>query len=117
MAVQSRVGEGYALLDASKRIVLGNLDDMVAIAGGGESISTDSRIKWRRDYAFAADLCVRAINGLFSCLGASGILLDNRVQRAWRDINGASRHVGLNWDNYSTMYGQLMLGTTPSGQY
>jgi alkylation response protein AidB-like acyl-CoA dehydrogenase len=117
MVVQCRVGEAYALLDASKRIVLGNLDEMVGLAERGESISMESRIRWRRDYALAADFCVRAINGLFTCLGASGILLDNRLQRAWRDINGASRHVGLNWDNYSSMYGQLMLGSAPAGQY
>ena len=117
MVVQSRIGEGYGLLDAGKRIVFDNLDEMVELAGTDRSYSADLRIKWRRDYALAADLSVRAIDGLFKCLGASALLLDNKVQRAWRDINGASRHVGLNWDSYSTMYGQHVLGQNPKGQY
>jgi alkylation response protein AidB-like acyl-CoA dehydrogenase len=115
--VQSRIGEGYAMLDAGKRIIFGNLEDMVGAAALDAGITIAMRIKWRCDYAFVAHLCTQAVDGLFHCLGASGLALDNRVQRAWRDINGATRHIGLNWDSHSAMYGQLKLGTTPRGQY
>jgi alkylation response protein AidB-like acyl-CoA dehydrogenase len=115
--VQFRIGEGYSLLDAGKRIIFGNLEEMVAAAALDAGISTEMRLKWRTDYAFVAHLCTQAVDGLFHCLGASGLALDNRVQRAWRDINGAGRHIGLNWDSYSAMYGQFKLGGTPRGQY
>jgi alkylation response protein AidB-like acyl-CoA dehydrogenase len=115
--VQSRIGEGYALLDAGKRIIFGNLEEMVAAAARDAGITAATRLKWRSDYALVAHLCTQAVDGLFHCLGASGLALDNRVQRGWRDINGAARHIGLNWDTYSAMYGQLKLGGTPRGQF
>ena len=115
--VQSRIGEGYGLLDASKHLVFANLAEMLELAGADRSYAAGLRIKWRRDYALATDLCVRAIDGLFRCLGASALLLDNRIQRAWRDINGASRHAAVNWDTYSVMYGQHVLGQEPKGQF
>jgi hypothetical protein len=45
------------------------------------------------------------------------IFSSNRIQRAWRDIHGVSKHVSFNWDAISTMYGQWALGLEPKGQY
>ena len=48
---------------------------------------------------------------------AAQLALANPVQRAWRDANAVGRHISLNWDAVGTMYGQMVLGLEPKGQY
>jgi hypothetical protein len=45
------------------------------------------------------------------------LFLDNRLQRAWRDVNAIAKHISVNWDAVSTMYGQHAFGLEPKGQY
>ena len=60
---------------------------------------------------------MQAVEPLNASTGRYGLMLSNRVQRAWRDVNAVGRHISMNWDAVGTMYGQLALGLTPQGQY
>ncbi|MGH7005622.1 MAG: acyl-CoA dehydrogenase family protein, partial [Alphaproteobacteria bacterium] len=115
--VQSRLGEATASMDAALLLLLRCVEEAGALAAAGQPISVALRIRNRRDHAFATRLCAEAVEALHSCTGGAGLFLSGRIQRAWRDMNAVSKHIALNWDAVSAMYGQHALGLEPKGQY
>ncbi len=116
-AVQSRMAEATACLDAAKLLLYRDCNELLATVRSGESVSVDMRIRNRRNHAFAVRLAVQAADALYESTGGRGLYLDNAVQRAWRDIHAVSKHIALNWDAVSTMTGQHLLGLEPKGTY
>jgi len=116
-AVQSRLAEATAAVDAARLLLLRDVGEVTALAEKGEPVSVAMRIRNRRDHGFAARLAAQATEAVYSCCGGAGLFLSNRVQRAWRDANAVAKHVSLNWDAVSSMYGQHALGLEPRGQY
>jgi alkylation response protein AidB-like acyl-CoA dehydrogenase len=115
--VQSRLAEATAAVDAARLLLLRDVAEVAALAAAGEPVSVALRIRNRRDHGFAARLAAQATEAVYSCCGGGGLFLSNRVQRAWRDANAVAKHVSLNWDAVSSMYGQHALGLEPKGQY
>jgi resorcinol 4-hydroxylase (FADH2) len=116
-AVQSRMAEATACLDAAKLLLYRDCDQLLAAVRSGESVSVDMRIRNRRNHAFAVRLAVQAVDALYESSGGRGLYLDSAVQRAWRDVHAVSKHIALNWDAVSTMTGQHLLGLEPKGTY
>jgi alkylation response protein AidB-like acyl-CoA dehydrogenase len=115
--VQSRLAEATAAVDAARLLLLRDVGEVSGLAAAGEPVSIAMRIRNRRDHGFAARLAAQATEAVYSCCGGAGLFLSNRIQRAWRDANAVSKHVSLNWDAVSSMYGQHALGLEPRGQY
>lgn len=67
--------------------------------------------------AYATRLAAQGANALFEAVGGGGLHPSSGIQRAWRDVNVSERHVSLNWDAVSTMYGQHRFGLEPRGRY
>jgi len=116
-AVQSRVAEATACLDAARLLIDRDNKEVMASVRQGLGISVETRIRNRRDHAFAVRLAVQAADALNACTGGGGLYLDNVVQRAWRDVNAVAKHITLNWDAVSTMVGQHAFGLEPRGAY
>jgi resorcinol 4-hydroxylase (FADH2) len=116
-AVQTRMAEATACVDAAKLLLYRDCAEVMAAVQSGEGISVDMRIRNRRDHAFSIKLAVQAANALNESTGGRGLYLDNVVQRAWRDVNAVSKHITLNWDAVSTMVGQHYFGLEPKGAY
>lgn len=116
-AVQSRVAEASAAIDAGKLLLQRDTLEVQASAAAGEVVTVDKRIRNRRDQAYAVRLAVQGANALFEAVGGAGLNLSSGTQRAWRDVNSIARHISLNWDAVSTMYGQHQFGLEPKGQY
>jgi alkylation response protein AidB-like acyl-CoA dehydrogenase len=115
--VQSRLAEATAAMDAARLLLARCIDEAAAAAAAGETVSVALRIRNRRDHAFATRLCAQAVEALHACTGGAGLFRAGRIQRAWRDSNAVSKHIALNWDAVSAMYGQHALGLEPKGQY
>jgi len=115
--VQSRLAEATAAVDAARLLLQRDVAEVSALAAAGQPVSVAMRIRNRRDHGFAARLAAQATEAVYSCCGGAGLFLSNRIQRAWRDANAVSKHVSLNWDAVSSMYGQHALGLEPRGQY
>jgi alkylation response protein AidB-like acyl-CoA dehydrogenase len=115
--IQLRVAEAAACCDAARELLLRDLRARAQAARDGAQITVDDRILSRRGQAFAVSLALRAVEALNASTGGHGLALSNPVQRAWRDANAVGRHISLNWDAVGTMYGQLVLGLEPKGQY
>ena len=115
--IQARVGEAAACA-ATAETLLRNVMRLVSdSANAARALTTEERITLRRDQAFAVKLAIQATDVLNASTGGAGLYLTDPVQRAWRDANAVGRHVSLNWDAVGTMYGQMVLGLPPVGQY
>jgi alkylation response protein AidB-like acyl-CoA dehydrogenase len=115
--VQLRVAEASACIDAARLMMFRDLADAAAMAGRGEAVSLDVRLRNRRDQAFCVRLLIQAIDALFLAAGGQGLFLDHPLQRFWRDAHAAASHISLNWESTGSMFGQYLLGLEPKGQY
>jgi resorcinol 4-hydroxylase (FADH2) len=115
--IQIRVAEAAACIDAAREILLRDLRRRATTTRAGRQVSVDERIESRRGQAFAVKLSVQASEALNAATGGQGLSLANPVQRAWRDTNAVGRHISFNWDAVGSMYGQLLFGLEPKGQY
>lgn len=114
--LQQRVAEAAGLVDAAHALVLRDLAlTQAAVRAGG--VDVDQRIRNRRDYALAVRLCRQAMGLVYDGSGTELLFLPNPLERAWRDVNAASKHGGLNWDHIGTMVGRHMFGLDPRGQF
>lgn len=116
-AVQARVAEAAASIDAARLIMFRDLGEVHEVADRGEATPMDMRLRNRLDHAFCARLLLQAVDALFYASGGQSIHLDKPIQRVWRDSHAAASHLSLNWDAVSTMYGQYALGLQPQGQH
>jgi 3-hydroxy-9,10-secoandrosta-1,3,5(10)-triene-9,17-dione monooxygenase len=110
---QIRIAEAATLVDAAETLIFKDCDEAMSIATAGRAATTDEKVRWRRDGAFAVRMSVRAVDILFAGAGGSAIAETHPLQRALRDIHAAQGHIGLNWDLNGTMYGRVALGLGP----
>jgi alkylation response protein AidB-like acyl-CoA dehydrogenase len=115
--IQLRIAEAAACADAAREVLLRDLKDHIRAVRAGRTIDVEQRIKSRRGQAFAVSLALRAAEALNSSTGGYGLAKSNPIQRAWRDVNAVGRHISMNWDAVGTMFGQMVLGLEPKGQY
>jgi alkylation response protein AidB-like acyl-CoA dehydrogenase len=70
--------------------------DTVYEAGPGFAPEAAVRAEMRLDLAEAASACRAALDDLLDLRGAGAFLLDQRLQRYWRDIAVGTRYAGFN---------------------
>jgi 3-hydroxy-9,10-secoandrosta-1,3,5(10)-triene-9,17-dione monooxygenase len=111
--VQVHVAEAAALADAARAIMLADCDEATNSVAEGRVPDLAHRARYRRDGAFAAMLCTKAVDILFAATGGGAIYARNPLQRAFRDAHAANAHYVLNWDINGAMYGRVALGLPP----
>lgn len=108
--MQIRLAEASAAVDAARLIMLSRCDAAMEIAERAEVPSIESKVRFRRDGAYAARLCTRAVDLLFEASGGDGLYDRRDIQRAFRDVHAANSHNALTWDVAATLYGKVALG-------
>ena len=116
-AVQMRVAEAAACIDAATLLIHRDLKETAEMAERGGPPTLDLRQRNRRNHSFASKLSVQAVDALFAAAGGSGLGLQHPLQRFWRDVHAAAAHISVNWDVVGAMYGQHVFGLEPKGQY
>jgi 3-hydroxy-9,10-secoandrosta-1,3,5(10)-triene-9,17-dione monooxygenase len=111
--VQVHVAEAAALADAARAIMLGDCDEATSSVAAGKIPGLGERARYRRDGAFAATLCTKAVDILFAATGGGAIYAREPLQRAFRDVHAANAHYVLNWDINGAVYGRVALGLPP----
>jgi 3-hydroxy-9,10-secoandrosta-1,3,5(10)-triene-9,17-dione monooxygenase len=110
---QVHLAEAAALADAAEAIAWRDCNEATRITEAGIVPSLEQRARYKRDGAFAATLCTRAVDLLFSATGGGAIYARNPIQRAFRDVHAANAHYNLNWDVNGAIYGRVALGLPP----
>jgi 3-hydroxy-9,10-secoandrosta-1,3,5(10)-triene-9,17-dione monooxygenase len=109
VAVQLRLAEASAEVDAARALHRSDVREMLERAARGRAFTDLDRARYRRDKAFVARLCVQAVNRVFEAGGAHGVLESDPLQRFHRDVHAASHHAALTWDPVAEQYGRHAL--------
>ena len=112
--IQTRVAEAAAAIDGARLLVLRDCADILAVMASGRPLTEGERARNKGDLGYAVKLARRAVDLLFESIGGAGLSNDGLTQRFWRDLHAASKHISLNWDMCSTLYGRVLLGL-PAG--
>ena len=110
---QARLGEAAAAAASAELLLFDNCDRAMAAAEAGRSLATKEKIRLRRDGAYAARLCTRAVDLLFEAGGGEYLYDEKLMQRSFRDIHAAQSHYVLAWDVAASIAGKFMLGIAP----
>jgi 3-hydroxy-9,10-secoandrosta-1,3,5(10)-triene-9,17-dione monooxygenase len=113
VTLQIHLAEATAMTDAARAVVLSDCDEATRIVEGHGMPRLDQRARYRRDGAYAATLCTKAVDVLFGATGGGAIYARNPLQRAFRDVHAANAHYVLNWDINGAMFGRVLLGLSP----
>jgi 3-hydroxy-9,10-secoandrosta-1,3,5(10)-triene-9,17-dione monooxygenase len=113
VTLQIHLAEATAMTDAARAVILSDCDEATRIVSEGGMPSLDQRARYRRDGAYAATLCTKAVDVLFGATGGGAIYARNPLQRAFRDVHAANAHYVLNWDINGAMFGRVLLGLSP----
>lgn len=114
-AVHVRVANAAAEIDAARALMLQDCHEAMEIVRRNEWLSIEQRARNRRDIAYVAYQCTRAMDRLFASSGAGGIFLESEAQRLLRDMHAAGQHIALSWDVAGSTYGRVVFGLPPGG--
>jgi alkylation response protein AidB-like acyl-CoA dehydrogenase len=112
-AIHMRVASSAAEIDSARQLMLRDCREAMEIVRRGERLSIEQRARNRRDIAYVAYRCTRALDRLFASAGGRNIYLDREAQRLLRDIHTAGQHISLSWDAAGSTYGRVMFGLPP----
>ncbi|MEE2970208.1 MAG: acyl-CoA dehydrogenase family protein [Pseudomonadota bacterium] len=104
--VHGRLAESGGEIEAAWAMLARDCTDVMRMTGAGEDPTLLIRAKWRRNNAYAAVLCTRAVDRLFDLTGMRGMQPGHAVQRAWRDVHAVGRQLGIAWDPQAVNYGR-----------
>jgi 3-hydroxy-9,10-secoandrosta-1,3,5(10)-triene-9,17-dione monooxygenase len=104
-SIQARLARAAADLDAAELL----LRRVVDTAQAPTPPSLELRARSMRDFSYAAELCVQAIDALMAMSGTAAFAASHPVQRAWRDIHFAAMHVSLNAEQNLAHFGRTEL--------
>jgi 3-hydroxy-9,10-secoandrosta-1,3,5(10)-triene-9,17-dione monooxygenase len=107
---QVRIAEAGAEIDCAEAVLLKDCDDAMRIAASGDRPSLAQRARWRRNNAFAGQLCLRAVERLHPLVGARGLDRDSLFQLAWRDVHAAVSQITMAWDIQAVNAGRIQSG-------
>ena len=114
-SVQARIAEAAACVEFAETVLRRDWRELEAATEAGQFPGMETKLRWKRNVAFATQLAVRAIDALMPAAGAGGLLQTAPLQRQFRDIHAASAHIALTWDVHAAAYGQSALGLQPQG--
>lgn len=115
-AVQMRLSEASAEVDAARALLRHDIGEIFEKAGEGAKFSTLERARYRRDKAFVTQLCLHSVNRLFDLSGGHGLFDSVALQRIHRDAQAVAHRDGLIMDLGGRQYGRVALGLEPEGR-
>ena len=105
-----QIAEAATKIDTAHLVAHSIAEALESAARGGTTMPPVQRAKLRVDCAYAARLCLEAVEILYLASGGSGIAESNPVQQAWRDLHAVNMHGILNLQTAQELYGRVLLG-------
>jgi 3-hydroxy-9,10-secoandrosta-1,3,5(10)-triene-9,17-dione monooxygenase len=108
--VQQRVGTAGAKIDAARLMLRNDCFDVMDIARRGTMPDMETKLKYKRNAAYAAQLATEAVDALHTLTGATGIYNTYPLERIFRDAHALAAHISLNFDAQAAGWGLVALG-------
>jgi len=109
-AIQIKVAEAGARIDAADLIMRNVCGHAMGVARAGTEPTQSDKLRYRRDAFFSVRLCLEAVDILMGVAGSSGLYLSGSMQRLFRDAHAANAHVMFSPDLQGAIFGQHALG-------
>ena len=109
-AVQVKIAEAAACIDTARALMRRHCELAQELAERNEVPDMATKATWRRDGAFSAGLCERAVDVLFKAGGGAALFDDHPLERAFRDVHAATAHISMIWEPQATTFGRVALG-------
>ena len=117
VALQLRLAESAAEVDAARLLVSTTTRELIARASRGDFPDELAQATTRRRYSYVAKLCVQSVNRLFEASGGHSLFESEAMQRFHRDIHAGSHQFALYWDSIAEGYGRAALGLAPLNSF
>jgi len=108
--VQLRIGAAGAKIDAAHLLLRNDCIEAQRLYEEGGALDVETRLRYKRNGAMAAKLCVEAVDLLHEMAGANGIYDHYPLQRAFRDQHAAAGHFSFSVDAQLPPWGLVALG-------
>ena len=108
--VQLRIGAAGAKIDAAALLLRSDVMEAQRVYENGGTLPVETRLRYKRNGALAAKLCVEAVDSLHEMAGANGIYDHYPLQRIFRDAHAAFGHFSFSSDAQFTPWGLVALG-------
>ena len=108
--VQMRVGLAGAKIDAARHLLRQDCFEVMDIVRSGVLPDTETKLRYKRDAAFAAQLATEAVDTLHTVTGATGIYNNYPLERIFRDAHALAAHISLNPDAHAASWGLVAMG-------
>lgn len=115
--VQERIGRAQAMIRSAYLALTHTLESVEAKVFAGVAPSVDDRILVRSTLVASVRQAIDAANFFMETAGAAAADSSLPLQRFWRDLNAASRHVTFDATAVFPMLGQHLLGLKPVGAF
>jgi 3-hydroxy-9,10-secoandrosta-1,3,5(10)-triene-9,17-dione monooxygenase len=109
-AIQVKIAEAAACIDTAQALMRRHCEAAQALAERNEVPDIATKATWRRDGAFSAGLCERAVDVLFKAGGGAALFESHPLERAFRDMHAATAHISMIWEPQATTFGRVALG-------
>jgi 3-hydroxy-9,10-secoandrosta-1,3,5(10)-triene-9,17-dione monooxygenase len=109
-AVQLRVAGAGARVDAARLIFRADCLEAERIATDNRAPTVEEKLRFKRNAAYAMELCTEAVDALHALAGANGLYDRYPIQRLFRDQHGLAAHIGFSWDAQGAPWGLVALG-------
>jgi 3-hydroxy-9,10-secoandrosta-1,3,5(10)-triene-9,17-dione monooxygenase len=109
-AVQLRVADAGAKVDAARLVIRADCLQAQAIAEDNRVPTMEEKLRFKRNVAHAMTLCTEAVDALHNLAGANGIYDRYPIQRLFRDQHALAAHIGFSWDAQGAPWGLVVLG-------
>lgn len=109
-AVQMRVAAAGVRADAARLIARNDCLEAQRIAAAGRAPTLEEKLRFKRNVAYAVQLCTEAVDSLHAMAGANGIYDRYPMQRVFRDAHALLGHIGFSWDAQGWPWGLDALG-------
>ena len=108
--VQLRVASAAAKVDAAALLMRNDCLDAQRIHEEGGTLDVETRLRYKRNCALAARMCIEAVDSLHEMAGANGIYDHYPLQRMFRDQRAAGGHFSFSTDAQLPPWGLVALG-------
>ena len=108
--IQVRVGAAGARIDAARELLRRNCHEAMEIARSGAAADAPTKLRFKRDLAYAAQIATEAVDILHAMAGANGIYDSYPIQRIFRDAHALGGHFSFSTDAQFSAWGLAALG-------
>jgi 3-hydroxy-9,10-secoandrosta-1,3,5(10)-triene-9,17-dione monooxygenase len=108
--VQLRVGAAAAKIDAARLMLRCDCFEAMDIARSGNMPDLETKLRYKRNAAYIAQLATEAVDALHTITGATGIYDTYPLERIFRDAHALAAHISLNFDAQAASWGLAALG-------